>query len=211
MGREHFSFSHPLIRAVAYERRSEPRERRRAHKALAAHSGPDARAWHLAAASVGPDGYVAGLLEEAAGRASARGAHRAAADALQRRGAALRPPRGRSPPTVWRRPGGRARCAYDRCATLLEPLTDTDDQLLRARARHGLAVVTMTGGTGLAPDAPALLMAEAEHILPVRPETAAAMSRRCRPAAGGYWREPPPSGSPQPIVPRWSFPAMPPR
>jgi DNA-binding NarL/FixJ family response regulator len=174
IGTEHFSFSHPLIRAVAYER-SEPRERRRAHKALAAHCGPDARAWHLAAASVGTDAHAAGLLEEAAGRASARGAHRAAADALQR-AAELSD----DSEVGARRLYGAALAAalggaYDRCATLLEVLAETDDQLLRARARHGLAVVTMTGGTGLSPGAPTLLVEEAERILPVRPETAAAM------------------------------------
>ena len=174
LGTERFSFSHPLIRAVAYER-SDPRERRRAHEALAAHCEPDARAWHLAAASVGPDPSAAGLLEEAAGRASARGAHGAAADALQR-AAQLSD----DPEVGARRLYGAALAAalggaYDRCASLLELLADTDNQLLRARARHGLAVVTMTGGTGLAPDAPSLLVDEAERILPVRPETAAAM------------------------------------
>ncbi len=174
IGTEHFSFSHPLIRAVAYER-SEPHERRRVHKALAAHSGPDARAWHLASASVGPDEDAAALLEEAAGRATARGAHGAAADALQR-AAQLS-----DDPAVGARRMNRAALAaalggaYDRCASLLEPLTEADDQLLRARARHGLAVVTMTGGTGLAPDAPSLLIDEAEQVLPIRPETAAAM------------------------------------
>ena len=174
MGEEHFSFSHPLVRAVAYER-SEPRDRRRAHKALAAHCEPDARAWHLAAASVGPDAHAADLLEEAAGRAVARGAHSAAADALQR-AAQL----SEDSQVGARRLYGAALAAaiggaYDRCAALLEPLSEIDDPLLRARARHGLAVVTMTGGTDLAPDAPALLSEEAERILPVRPETAAAM------------------------------------
>jgi len=174
MGEEDFSFSHPLVRAVAYER-SEPRDRRRAHTALAAHCEPDARAWHLAAASVGPDARAADLLEEAAGRAVARGAHSAAADALQR-AAQL----SEDSDVGARRQYGAALAAaiggnYDRCAALLEPLAEADDPLLRARARHGLAVVTMTGGTDLAPEASTLLSEEAERILPVRPETAAAM------------------------------------
>ena len=35
---------------------------------------------------------------------------------------------------------------YHRCAALLEPLTEIDDPLQRARIRHTIALVTMTGG-----------------------------------------------------------------
>ena len=174
MGDDRFSVSHPLVRAVAYER-SAPAERRRAHRALAQHCGPDESAWHLAAAAVGPDADVADLLEGTAARATARGAHRAAADALQRAAELSQEPAVRC-----RRLYGAALAAaiggaYDRCAVLLGELTDADDPLLRARARHGLAVVMMTGGIGIAPDAPEALSEEAELIAPVRPATAAAM------------------------------------
>lgn len=174
IGEERLGFAHPLLRAVAYERAA-PAERRRAHAALADHCGPDARAWHVAAATVGPDARVADLLDAAARRAIARGAHSVAADALQRAAgftedAAMR----------WRRIYGAALAAaiggaYDRCATLLEPLAEIDDPLLRANIRHTLAVVTMTGGLGLAPDAHTRLRSEAELILALDPAAAAAM------------------------------------
>ncbi|MGH2987535.1 MAG: AAA family ATPase [Solirubrobacterales bacterium] len=120
IGEGRLGFSHPLVKAVAYER-STPAQRRRAHAALADHSGPDARAWHLAAATVGPDPEVADLLDGAARRAIARGAHSVAADALQRAAGFSEDAEIRS-----RRLYGAALAAaiggaYDRCAALLEP------------------------------------------------------------------------------------------
>ncbi|MGH2992742.1 MAG: AAA family ATPase, partial [Solirubrobacterales bacterium] len=53
IGEGRLGFAHPLLKAVAYELTT-PAERRRAHGALAGHCGLDARAWHLAAATVGP-------------------------------------------------------------------------------------------------------------------------------------------------------------
>ncbi len=167
-------FSHPLVKAAAYEHAA-PAERRRAHRALSEHCSPDAQAWHLAAATIGPDETVAKLLDGAAGRASARGAHSVAADALARaadfsegdRAAARR----RYGAALAAALGG----AYDRCAALLESEPEIDDLLLRARVRHALVVVKMTGGLGLARDAHSQLEDEADRISSIDPATAAPM------------------------------------
>nr|WP_055501685.1 helix-turn-helix transcriptional regulator [Nonomuraea pusilla] len=80
-------FRHPLIRAVTYQ--DAPHHRRiAAHDALArALTGgehADRRAWHLAAAAVGPDEKVAAGLERVARRASRLGGTAAVADAYER-------------------------------------------------------------------------------------------------------------------------------
>ena len=174
LGEGRISFTHPLLKAVAYERAA-PERRRRAHGALAGHCGLDARAWHLAAATVGADAEVADLLDGAARRAIARGAYSAGADALQRAADFSE-----DTETRYRRSYGAALSAaiggaYDRCVAMLEPLAEIDDPLLRANIRHTLAVVSMTGGIGLAPDTHARLSEEAEAILPIDPAAAAAM------------------------------------
>jgi DNA-binding CsgD family transcriptional regulator len=66
---------HPLLRSVAL-RRTQQKDRRRMHQALASHLDDqeqgERRAWHLAAATEGPDEGVAALLESAASAALAR-------------------------------------------------------------------------------------------------------------------------------------------
>ena len=184
IGEGRIGFAHPLLKAVAYERTT-PAERRRAHGALAGHCGPDARAWHLAAATVGPDAEVADLLDGAARRAIARGAHSVAADALQRAAGFSEDAETRS-----RRLYGAALAAaiggaYDRCAAMLEPLAEIDDPLLRANIRHTLAVVTMTGGIRVAPDAHVRLQRRGRADPPDRPGGGGGDVCRCRTAGGG--------------------------
>ncbi|BCJ48532.1 transcriptional regulator [Actinoplanes sp. NBRC 14428] len=81
-------FRHPLLRSVVYYGASMD-DRCAAHTALAAafagvpgDAAADARAWHLAAATLEPDDEVAAELEEAAKRASGRAGYVAAARAF---------------------------------------------------------------------------------------------------------------------------------
>jgi DNA-binding CsgD family transcriptional regulator len=79
-------FAHPLVRAALYAEAAAP-ERHAAHAAIAAalpDRDVDQRAWHLAAATVGPDDRASEALEQAAERASVRSAYAVAAAAFTR-------------------------------------------------------------------------------------------------------------------------------
>ena len=83
---EHVVFTHPLIRSAVYLNALDE-TRRQAHRRLAAvvsESEVDRRAWHLAAASVGPDEQTAVELEAAANFALGHGDARVAGDTLMR-------------------------------------------------------------------------------------------------------------------------------
>src|SRR6185312_11705604 len=85
VGSGKIEFAHPLARAAMYAD-APASERRRVHAALAAalpDRDVDRRAWHLAAASIGPDAEAASALAQAGERASARSAYAAAAAAYE--------------------------------------------------------------------------------------------------------------------------------
>ena len=78
-------FRHPLVRSAVYTDAT-PKERREAHGALAAalpDRDVDQRAWHLAAASVGPNDQAAAALEQAGERGRRRSAYAVAAEAFE--------------------------------------------------------------------------------------------------------------------------------
>jgi DNA-binding CsgD family transcriptional regulator len=82
---QHVRFRHPLLRSAVYQAASGD-ERRQAHGTLAELLGndPDRRAWHRAAAAIGPDESCARDLVAAAVSAERRGAVAVAQAALER-------------------------------------------------------------------------------------------------------------------------------
>ncbi len=79
-------FRHPLARSAVYAD-APPADRREAHRALAAalpDRDIDRRAWHLAAAAVGPDDSASAALEQAGARSRGRSAYATAAAAFER-------------------------------------------------------------------------------------------------------------------------------
>jgi DNA-binding CsgD family transcriptional regulator len=79
------AFRHPLVRSVVLGR-TDPADRRAAHRAYAAALGPedgDRAAWHTAAGALAPDEPVAAALAATGERAAGRGGHAAAASAFE--------------------------------------------------------------------------------------------------------------------------------
>ena len=159
-----WTFRHPLVRSAVYGA-APPAERRAAHQALADTSTGSSRAWHLAAAAVGPDEPAAVALDAAAAEARERGAYAAAGRASARAAELTADPEARARRLLaageayWI--GGQAELALRAATGALElttdPLLRADIQLLRGR------ILTWTQNVMAAHE---LLVAEATRVEP---------------------------------------------
>ena len=171
---ERVTFRHPLVRSAVY-RSAGAEERRAAHLALAEatdrDADPDRRAWHLAAATAGPDEDVALELERSAGRAQARGGLAAAAAFLQRAVALTADPTRRAERALAAAQASLGAGTFDVARGLLAtaevgPL----DELQRARLDLLRAEASYSESRGS--DAPALLLRAAKTLEPLDPQLA---------------------------------------
>ncbi|WP_405534057.1 AAA family ATPase [Streptomyces sp. NBC_00075] len=162
-------FRHPLVRSAAY-RAASPQDRREAHQALAdatdARLDPDRRAWHLAAATPGPDETVAAELERSADRAQARGGIAAAAAFLQRAATLTQDPARRAQRAVDAAQATLHAGAFEPAAALLTTAAAGPlDELGRARIdvlNAGIAFAQNRGS-----EAPELLLTAARRFGPL--------------------------------------------
>ncbi|MBV9196089.1 MAG: AAA family ATPase [Solirubrobacterales bacterium] len=161
------SFRHPLVRSAVY-RSAAVQDRTAVHLALAdvtdQEADPDRRAWHLAAATTGPDEQVAGELERSAGRAQARGGFAAAAAFLQRAVALTRDAARRADRALAAAHASLQAGAFDRALSLLATAeAGSLDKLQRARVDLLRGHVAFASGNG---DAPRLLLKAARRLEP---------------------------------------------
>ncbi len=170
------AFRHPLARSAVYAG-APAQERRAVHAALAAalpDRDADRRAWHLAAACIGPDEQASAALEQAGERARERSAYGVAAGAFER-GAGLAPAddtRGRllfaAADAAWL--GGD----LDRAVGLLDQARlHATRAVLEARIDHLAGLVAMRRGPVM--DGYPLVVAAAGAIAEDDPEQAAVM------------------------------------
>jgi len=160
-------FRHPLVRSAAYSSAS-LEERQAAHLALAevtdGDRDPDRRAWHLAAAALGPDEGVAAELERSAGRAQARGGMAAAAAFLRRAVELTDDPVRRAGRALAAAQASLQAGALEAAAGLTRAAGPLDElQQARAALLRGQIAFASGGGS----DAPALLAEAARQLEPL--------------------------------------------
>jgi len=170
------NFTHPLVRSAVYAEATGP-ARREAHAALAdalPDRDADRRAWHLAAAAVGPDDTVSAALEQAGARARERSAYAVAAGSYKR-AARL---------AVGDDARGRLLCAAAEAAWLAGDIGSTSSLLDAARLQTSdqrvLARVDQLRGhlllrCGPIADGYSLLAEAAERVAQIEPELAVVM------------------------------------
>lgn len=156
-------FVHPLLRGIVY-RDADPKLRRKAHRALAAATALETRAWHLAAAAIGFDDEAAAALGLAAADATARGAHDTAADALSRAAELSASPEGRSQRLLGAGLAAAMGGDFGRGSSLLERAAENDDPSMRAAVVHLDAMMCLTGGLRPPEENQRRLTQEAERI-----------------------------------------------
>jgi len=172
-------FGHPLARSAVYADAA-AQERRDAHAALAAalpDRDVDRRAWHLAAASVGPDAQAAAALEQAGLRARERSAYAVAAAAFER-GGRLAPSQDLRAKLLFAA-AESASLAGDsaRALQLLDKAEPpAEDPVLAARILYLRGEVTMRRGPVM--DGYPLIVSAAEQIAEADPELAVEMLAR---------------------------------
>jgi DNA-binding CsgD family transcriptional regulator len=162
----HVRFRHPLVRSAIY-RAASAEERSAAHRALAEVTDPavdpDRRAWHLAAATTGPDENVAVELERSAGRAQARGGMAAAAAFLRRAVALTRDPTRRAERALAAAEASLKAGAFDEALGLVATAeAGVVDEFQRARIDLVRGHVAFASGLGS--DAPPLLLQAAKRL-----------------------------------------------
>jgi DNA-binding CsgD family transcriptional regulator len=171
---ERVTFRHPLVRSAVYGSAG-VEDRRAAHLALAEATDrnvdPDRRAWHLAAATAGPDEDVALELEHSAGRAQARGGLAAAAAFLQRAVALTGDPMRRADRALVAAEASLGAGTFDVARGLLAAAEVAPlDELQRARLDLLRAEAAYSESRGS--DAPALLLRAAKTLEPLDPRLA---------------------------------------
>jgi DNA-binding CsgD family transcriptional regulator/tetratricopeptide (TPR) repeat protein len=171
---ERVTFHHPLVRSVVY-RTASPHDRRAVHLTLAEVTDPqvdaDRRAWHLAAAAVGPDEEVASELERSADRAQARAGIAAAAAFLRRSVELTRDPARRIERALAAAQASLHAGTFD---AALEALSTAEvgalDELQGARVQLLRGQIALASGS--AADAAPLLLEAGRRLAPLDPALA---------------------------------------